>query len=360
MRAVVVRVLVLAASAPCRDALQRLLESDPALVVVAVAEEAQRAIELAARQQADVVVVGEAGAPEQGVAWVRGIMQARPTPIVVVPAGATAGKDPQAFAYMEAGALAVLRDPTACGPARQQALAALLETVRLMAEVKVVRRWASVAAAGAAATALAARRPPQLAGAAAAPARRGRIDLVAIGASTGGPVALKQLLCALPADFPVPIVIVQHMADGFLAGLVDWLSASCAIRAEIAVAHALPQPGRAYLAPDGAHLRITTEGRLARVEGPPVNGHRPAVGLLFASVAEHFGRRAIGILLTGMGKDGAAELQLLKDAGGITIAQDEASSVVHGMPGEAIRRGAASYVMSPEEIAAALPGLVQR
>ena len=96
------------------------------------------------------------------------------------------------------------------------------------------------------------------------------------------------------------------------------------------------------------------------VEGPPLNGHRPSVGCLFASVAEHLGRHAIGILLTGMGRDGAVELKLLKDAGGITIAQDEASSVVHGMPGEAIRRGGASYVMSPEEIAAALPGLVQR
>ena len=361
MTAPVLRVLVLAATPARRQAMQAALETDARLLVLAGAADAPQAIELAARRQADVIVVGQGGGPADAAAWVRSIMQARPTPVVVVSGSAAADHDRQAFALMEAGALAVLRDPAAeSGPAQKQALAALLESVRLMAEVKMVRRWVRAAADGPAAVPPAVAAHPLPLPAVATSARGSRIELVAIGASTGGPVALKQLLCALPADFPVPIVIVQHMADGFLPGLVDWLTVSCAIRTEIGVRHTLLQPGRAYLAPDGMHMRVTPERQLALVEGPPLNGHRPSVGCLFASVAEHLGRHAIGILLTGMGRDGAVELKLLKDAGGITIAQDEASSVVHGMPGEAIRRGGASYVMSPEEIAAALPGLVQR
>jgi two-component system chemotaxis response regulator CheB len=224
-----------------------------------------------------------------------------------------------------------------------------------MAEVKVVRRWASLAATAAPQPLLASGRMPQLA----RPARDG-IELVAIGASTGGPVALKQLLLPLPASFPVPLVVVQHMSDGFLRGMADWLGAACALPVQIATAGTELLPGRVYLAPDGKHMRIAANRQLSLDAGAPVYGHRPAVSCLFASVAEQYGRHAIGILLTGMGKDGAAELKLMKEAGAITIAQDEASSAVHGMPGEAIRGGAASYVMSPEEIGAALPALVQR
>lgn len=187
-----------------------------------------------------------------------------------------------------------------------------------------------------------------------------RIELVAIGASTGGPVALKQLLGALPAGFPAPIVIVQHMADGFLQGLADWLAASCSVRTEVAGRGTVLQPGRAYLAPDGHHMRVMPGLQLAFDNAPPINGHRPAVACLFGSVAAHYGPRAIGVLLTGMGKDGAAELKSMKDAGATTFAQDAESAVVHGMPGEAVRLGGATHVMAPEEIGAALPPLVTR
>jgi two-component system chemotaxis response regulator CheB len=288
-------------------------------------------------------------------------MEARATPIVVVGGASVPVEHRHAFAYMEAGALAVLRDPgIASTPDHADARQKLLEAIRAMAEVKVVRRWAALAAAPGprvvppATTAPAPARVPLVRGGSP------RIELVAIGASTGGPVALKQLLCALPAGFPVPVVIVQHMADGFLDGLADWLSASCAVRTEVAGRGTVLQPGRAYLAPDGHHMRVTPGHQLAFDSGPPVNGHRPAVGCLFASVAAHYGARAIGVLLTGMGKDGAAELKRMKDCGATTFAQDAESSVVHGMPGEAIRLGGATHVMTPEEIGAALPALVLR
>jgi two-component system chemotaxis response regulator CheB len=361
-----VRVLVVEPSVLRRQRLRGWLQGDPALHVVAAVADASQAIATADRRQAEVLVIGQGPIAAQTVDAVREVMQVRPTPIVVVAAAPTPVEEQLAFALIEAGALAVLKDPGPVAGAEEAALQELLTTVRLMAEVKVVRRWAALAST-----------PPALASAPPAPAvprtasapapaprpmpgPRERIELVAIGASTGGPVALRQLLCALPASFPVPIAIVQHMSDGFLHGMADWLSASCALPTQMAAPGTLLRPGQAYLAPDNLHMRVGPYPELRFDAAPPVNGHRPAVSCLLASVATHYGARAIGILLTGMGKDGAAELKLLKDTGAVTIAQDEASSAVHGMPGEAIRIGGATYVMSPEEIGAALPALVLR
>jgi two-component system, chemotaxis family, protein-glutamate methylesterase/glutaminase len=358
MAVTLVRVLVFDPSSSRRQRLQRLLEGDPVLHVIAGAGSAQQAIEAAARHHADVILVGQGIVPDEAVAATRSIMQARATPIVVVSEATLAVDDKQVFALMEAGALAVVRDPGGTpGPQQRAAVDKLRETLRLMAEVKVVRRWASAAAATPSpplpVRAVTRRRtlprgaPPP-------------VELVAIGASTGGPVVLRQILGALPPSFPVPILIVQHMADGFLDGMAAWLTASCPVPVEVAGPATQLSPGRAYLAPDGAHMRIGPHKQLAFDADPTINGHRPAVSALLASVAEHHGRHAIGILLTGMGKDGAAELKLMKDAGAVTIAQDEASCVVHGMPGEAIRCGGATYIMSPDEIGAALPALVLR
>ena len=345
-----VRVLILDPSAARRQRLQQLLASDGWLQVVAAAARAEEAVELAGRHRADVIVVGCRLRGTDSLAWIRHIMQARPTPIVVV--AATAVDDRDVFELMEAGALAIAHEPDEPGDGVETPSSGLLQTIRLMAEVKVVRRWAPAAAPAVA--------RPLPAPAAPVKASRRRIELVAIGASTGGPVVLKTLLSALPAGFPVPIVIVQHMASGFVQGLAEWLSASSAIRTQVATQATELKAGRAYLAPDGAHLRVGVASTLLLDFAPPENGHRPAVSCLFASAARHYGRHALGILLTGMGKDGAAELKLMKEAGAVTIAQDAASSVVHGMPGEAIRIGGATFVMSPEEMAATLPSLVTR
>ena len=362
----IVRVLVLDPSAQRRQRLQRLVAADLSLQVVGAVANAEQAIEAAARRNAEVILIGRGAAPLDTIATTRSIMQARATPIVVLAAGTSPPEEKQAFPLMEAGALAVLHDPIPSGITHDPAaLDNLHTTLRLMAEVKVVRRWASTAASAPSPVPAAMPLPPRRRAPAAhaSPIVRPpatRVELVAIGASTGGPIALKQLLCPLPASFPVPIVIVQHMADGFLHGMAEWLSASCAVKTEIAGPGTELRPGRAYLAPDGSHMKVGPNRRLVFDAGPPVNGHRPAVSCLLESVAAQHGSRAIGILLTGMGKDGAAELKLMKDAGAVTIAQDESSSVVHGMPGEAIRSGAASYVMTPEDIGAALPALVLR
>jgi two-component system chemotaxis response regulator CheB len=181
---------------------------------------------------------------------------------------------------------------------------------------------------------------------------------VAIGTSTGGPPVLQTILSGLPADFPAPVLIVQHIAAGFVTGLAEWLDQTTGFPVRIA-AHGEPmEAGRAYLAPDGYHLGAGAQRRIALSRSEPENGLRPAVSFLFRSVAEQCGARAVAVLLTGMGKDGAEELKQLHDLGAVTIAQDAASSAVYGMPGEAMKLRAVRYSLAPDRIPAALIGLV--
>ena len=184
------------------------------------------------------------------------------------------------------------------------------------------------------------------------------IRLLAIGASTGGPPVLQTLLAGLPKPCPVPVVIVQHISAGFVQGLADWLSATTGMPVQIARHCEIAQPGTAYLAPDGCQMSIGTDCRIICGPEPAEHGLRPSVSFLFRSIARHFGAKAMGVLLTGMGRDGAEELKLMRDAGAMTFAQDKESSVVHGMPGEAIRLEAATHVGNPEHIAAMLHALI--
>jgi two-component system chemotaxis response regulator CheB len=184
-----------------------------------------------------------------------------------------------------------------------------------------------------------------------------QIRLVAIGASTGGPQVLQTILASLPEDFAVPILIVQHIAAGFSVGLVDWLVQSSKLPVHLPTHGELVLPGHVYVAPDELQMAISKQGRVYLRADEPENGLRPSVSYLFRSVAQAYGPSAVGVLLTGMGKDGAWELKLMKEQGALTIAQDRSSSVVHGMPGEAIRLGGASYVLSPEKIHMTLASL---
>ncbi|HEY9073674.1 MAG TPA: CheB methylesterase domain-containing protein, partial [Desulfobaccales bacterium] len=171
------------------------------------------------------------------------------------------------------------------------------------------------------------------------------------------PLVLKKILAGLGADFPAPVLMVQHMSPGFVTGLAEWLDQSAGFAVRVAQNQELIRPGHAYLAPDDYHMGIDRFGRIELNREAPVNGLRPAIAPLFRSVAERYGPHAVGILLTGMGADGAAELALMKEKGAITMAQDKESSVVHGIPGEAIKLGAAMYILAPEQIAELLKTL---
>ncbi|WP_447973622.1 chemotaxis-specific protein-glutamate methyltransferase CheB [Nitrospira sp. Kam-Ns4a] len=341
-----VRVLVAEDSAVTREYLVRLLSEDPALHVVGTVRNGQDAVAEAERLRPDVILMDIHMPVMNGYEATRRIMERVPTPIIMISTSLARSEVAMALEALKAGAVTVLdKPPGPDHPDRAKAARQIQETIRLMAEVKVVRRWPhrERAAPG----------PP------AAPARVS-IRIVAIGASTGGPTVLAEILSALPADFPVPILAVQHIAPGFAPGLAEWVGRETVLPVKLAESGEPARPGTVYLAPHGSQMGIGPDGRirLTRHERPAAeNGFCPSVSYLFYAVARSFGRTALGILLTGMGQDGAAGLLALRQAGGVTIAQDEASSVIFGMPGEAVRLGAAQYVLSPGQIADLLRGL---
>jgi len=183
------------------------------------------------------------------------------------------------------------------------------------------------------------------------------VRVVAVAASTGGPAALQQILQALPRDFPVPILAVQHIARGFAAGLAEWLNASCDLRVKLAEHDESLRERTVYLAPDDQHLGISRHGRVALSEAPAILGFRPSATHLFESAARAVGPGVVAAVLTGMGADGVAGLAAVRGAGGVIIAQDEASSVVYGMPGEAVAAGVVDLVVPVNEVAARLQEL---
>jgi len=184
--------------------------------------------------------------------------------------------------------------------------------------------------------------------------------LVAIGTSTGGPPALQVILSALPPDFPLPIVIVQHISVGFSSGLAGWLANVTPLKCKLGENGEIVKPGTVYIAPDSQHMTVHHEGCILLDAAGPVGGHRPSINVLFESIARNFGATAIGILLTGMGKDGAQGLKAMHLAGSYTIAQDEKSSVVFSMPATAIELSATDEILDLNMIAPRLMKLVEK
>ena len=349
-----IRVLVVEDSPAVSELIVHILSSDPTIEVVGTASDGEKAVGAVELLKPDVITMDIHMPKMNGLDAARRIMETRPTPIVVVSASYEPEEVSKTFRALEAGAVAVLQKPGGAGhPDEKETSAELVSTVKAMSEVKVVRRWARVSHLSPIPTV----RPVGENDIKPSPIE---IKVVAIGASTGGPPVLHTILSGLPHDFRVPIVVVQHIAPGFLQGFVDWLGRSTHVPVRIATHGERLVSGQVYLAPDGLQIRLAATGHISLATGEPENGLRPSVSCLFRSVANAYGRQAVGVLLTGMGKDGAAELRLMKEKGSITIAQDEESSVVHGMPGEAIRLGGASYVLASNRIAAALTSLAHR
>jgi two-component system chemotaxis response regulator CheB len=354
MQADKIRVLVADDSQVTRMLLVQLLSSDPGFQVIGVVHDGQAALDFLddGGNRPDVVLMDIHMPRLDGFEATRRIMETRPLPVVICTATADPHELAVTFRAMEAGAVACVAKPVGFGPDFEPLLQNLLQTVRLMSEVKVVRRWSRSRAVPAAShvSGLTNLRVVTAPG----------IRLIGIGASTGGPPVLQTILSGLPKDFPVPLLIVQHIAPGFLPGMVDWLSQTTGLRVHIAAHGATPLPGHAYVAPDNFHMAADANGRVMLAREEPEGALRPAVSYLFRSLAKTCGATAVGVLLTGMGKDGAAELKLMKEQGALTIAQDRDSSVVHGMPGEAIELGAATQVLPADKIAGALIAQVAR
>ena len=354
-----IRVLVVEDSAVTREYLAYLLGQDPALQVVGTARDGLEAVAQAERLKPDVILMDVYMPRMNGFEATRHIMERIPTPIVIVSASVLRDEVAMTFEALKAGALTVAQKPIGPDhPDQAESVRRLVETVKLMAEVKVVRRWPRSRDQGSGVRdrgELTVPRPLTP-----VPSPPQKIRLIAIGASTGGPQVVADILARLPRDLAAPVLIVQHIAPGFTAGLAEWLGQATPLGVKLAESGETTRPGTVYLAPEGSQMGITQAGGIRLTKGSADDGFCPSASYLFESAAEAYGGAAIGILLTGMGRDGAAGLKRLLEAGGVTIAQDEESCVIFGMPGEAIRLGAAQYVLPPQQISETICSLVTR
>lgn len=354
-----IKVLVVEDTPVIRDYIVHILNSDPGIQVMDTACNGEEAIDFMRQNRPDVITMDIHMPKMDGFEATRRIMETTPVPIVIVSGSFDPSETSFSFRAIEAGAVTITARPQGIGhPDHETQSKTLVQTVKLMSEVKVVRRWP-----GNHRRQLQMLRPqtePAETGASEVAQTKADIRIIAMGASTGGPMTINSILAALSEPLPVPVLIVQHIANGFVDGFVEWLNVSSKPVVSIAVEGERVQAGKAYVAPDGFHMGIRSEGTIELNGDVPENGVRPSISYLFRSVAGAYGRHAAGVLLTGMGKDGAEELLLMRNKGCVTIAQDEASSVIFGMPQEAIRCNAAQYVMPPEMIAKALEKLTAR
>jgi two-component system chemotaxis response regulator CheB len=338
-----VRVVVAEDSLTIRELLVALLEGDPEVEVAGQARTGAEAVELAVRTRPDLILMDIHMPVMDGLEATKELMVRAPTPIVLVTSSSSREDARLSLDALRAGALMVLPKPD--NPAAESFNGRrehLLAMIKAMAQVKVVRHTRR--------RALARRRR--------APGRPGAVGMFAIAASTGGPASLQQILGGLPGDCPAPIVIVQHIAEGFAEPLAAWLNESCDLRVKVAE-HGEVLAGRTvYIAPDHHHLEVAAGGRATLTDAPLEGGHRPSATRLFRSAARVYGASLAAVVLTGMGRDGVEGLRDIKAAGGWVVAQDEATSVVYGMPGEAAREGLADLVLPLPEIAPHLTTLL--
>ncbi|MEX0801377.1 MAG: chemotaxis response regulator protein-glutamate methylesterase [Dehalococcoidia bacterium] len=331
------RALVVDDSAVVRAVLSRQLSGDPDIEVVGLAADGRQALEMLQSLKPDVVTLDVEMPGRDGLATLKAIMEVRPTPVIMV-SGLTAEGAEVTLRSLEAGAVDFVTKPVAAGvPALHKVTEELRAKVKMASGVRprLTRPETIVPQPGA--------RP-----AAGGPWRK-RVAIIA--SSTGGPQALRTVVASLPVDF-VPTIVVQHMPREFTRSLAARLDQVSAVRVEEASSGARLEPGRVLLAPGGYHTVVAEEGVRVR-DGPPQQGMRPSADVTMESAAKAFGASALAVVLTGMGADGTRGAGLIKRAGGHVIAQDEATSVVYGMPKSVAESGCVDRVVAISEIASA-------
>jgi two-component system chemotaxis response regulator CheB len=340
-----IKVVIADDSMVAREMIASILSSDSEIEVVGQAKDGAEAVEMVGRLRPDLVTMDVHMPNMDGLKATEKIMAFTPTPILVVSSSVYAEGMGRAFDALNMGALEVIKKPEPREWAELDKIGRdIIRKVKVLSNVRVI-------------THIRGRREHRINIPEEQRQARGGRSLLAIGSSTGGPTALLAVLGRLPAEFPVPIVIAQHIADGFIPGLVSWLDAGCKIKVVAAQDRQHYEPGIAYFAPTGQNMSV--EGSTLRFRDHlPGQLYVPSADTLFDSVASSHGGNAVGVILTGMGADGAMGLKRMREQGAVTIAQDEESCTVFGMPKAAIDLGAVDQVLPVNDIAAAVEALI--
>ncbi len=335
-----ITVFIVESVAIAQKRLTDILEKVPEIQVIGSANNGLMALEKIPKLQPDVVCTNLQMPHMDGLELIRQLLAISPRPILVVSPKVQPTETQTITQVLQAGAIDVFPQPVT-GRWQHLDQQALTAKIKVLAGVKVFTKPLGQLVPVPAP--LPKRSPIKL--------NNNAPQVLAIGASTGGPRAIHQILKRLPVDFPLPILCTQHITAGFSEGLVSWQASACNLPVKIAALGEIPVPGTVYFAPDQYHLTLDTKGRCYYSVAPAVHRHRPSISVMFESLAQHYGAGVLGVLLTGMGEDGALGLQAIAQAGGTTIVQDEGSSIVFGMPKVAIDLGAAQMILPVEEMA---------
>jgi two-component system chemotaxis response regulator CheB len=340
-----IRIIIADDSELTRVVLRDLLSQDPGVEVVCEVSDGRAAVDQTSRLKPDLVIMDVMMPVMDGLEAVAEIMSTTPTPILMLSANTDPKDSRSAFAAIKLGALDVMEKPSGVVTEAFSKIAKqLIAKVKILSRIRVIHHYRAQRS-----------KITEIKGPLPAGPRRNQ----AIGASTGGPKAVLQLLQGLPKDLAAAVLIVQHIADGFAPGFADWLNREAALPVRLAVAGAELQVGQVLVAPNKTHLKLKSN-RIILEASAPLHNCRPAVDALFLSLVEQkLAAETVAVLLTGMGTDGAAGLESLKQQGAFTITQDEASCAVFGMPKAAIERGAAIQVLPLEHIAGVASRLIQ-
>lgn len=343
------QVLVVDDSPLCRQLIVDAITRDPDVEVVGQAENGEQAIAKVIELKPNVITMDVDMPVLDGLSACERIMSENPTPILVLTADPRNQAPELTHRALAAGALALQVKPALDAAPEAWNLA---REVKLLSTVKVIRHLRGVKKPGAPFPSASPSSPnlaePVVPGAASP------VGLVVVASSTGGPQVVHKLVSDLPADFPAPVLVVQHINAAFAESLVGWLGTSAKLKVRAAKDGDLLAPGNVLVAPSGFHLTVPSRGRVAVTAGEPRDGHLPSATLLLESAAKAYGKRAVGVILTGMGADGVEGMAAIRAAGGKTIAQSQESCVVFGMPGAAIGKGVIDFVIHGDEVGKAL------
>jgi len=332
----IIKVLLIDDSPIALTILGRILSTAPDIQVVGTAKNGKEGLDLIPELNPDVLCVDLHMPVMDGYEFTKECMSRFPKPILVVSVSVQEGSV-NIFKLLQAGAVDVFAKPRSGIESEYDKRALeLISKVRMVAGVVPIRRG---------------RRAELKPIISHSEISIPHLKIIAIGASTGGPQALQTILSQLPANFPIPIICVQHIGNEFATGFIEWLTTQCRIKVKFAQTGESPEHGTIYFPQPETHLKINGDGKLFSTSEPLYDGHRPSITVTMRSIADYYKNNVMAILLTGMGRDGAEGMLSVSRAGGITIAQDENSSIVFGMPKTAIEIGAAKHVLSPEDIA---------